>query len=75
LISRYLIIVLALGAALRRATQDAWVEAGGLFALAAGLIILQLAQRKPAIKPLAWVAFAMTAAAMVVVWVRLRATL
>jgi hypothetical protein len=72
LISRYLVIVLALGAAARRATQQAWLETGGLVALAAGLIILQLAQRRPALKPLAWVAFAVTAATMIAVWMRMR---
>jgi hypothetical protein len=72
LISRYLVIVLALGAAARQAMHHAWVQAAGLVALAAGLIILQLAQRRPAIKPLAWVAFAVTAGTMVVVWMRMR---
>jgi len=72
LISRYLVIVLALGAAARRATQPAWVETAGLLALAVGLIVLQLAPRRPAIKPLAWLAFAITAGSMAMVWVRMR---
>jgi hypothetical protein len=72
LVSRYLVIVLALGAAARRATQQAWVEAAGLLALAGGLVILQLARRRPALKPLAWLAFAITAGTMVVVWMRVR---
>jgi hypothetical protein len=72
LISRYFVIVLALGAAARQAMHHGWVQAAGLVALAAGLIILQLAHRRPAIRPLAWVAFAVTAATMVVVWARMR---
>ena len=55
--------------------QGAWLEAGGLAALAAGLIVLQFARTRPALKPLAWVAFAVTAGAMVAVWLRMRATL
>jgi len=74
LISRYLVIVLALGAAARQAFHHAWLQAAGLVALAAGLIILQLAHRRPAMRPLAWVAFAMTAATMAVVWMRMRST-
>jgi hypothetical protein len=46
------------------------VEASGLVALGAGLIILHLAQTRPRVKPLAWLAFAVTAAAMVVVALR-----
>ena len=69
-ISRTLVIILALGAALYRATQGAWVEAGGLAALGAGLVLLALAPRRPALKPLAWVAFLLTAASMIVVLLR-----
>jgi hypothetical protein len=69
-ISRTLVIVLALGAALYRAVQGAWVEAGGLAALGAGLILLALAPGRPALKPLAWVAFLLTAASMIVVLLR-----
>ena len=55
--------------------QGAWLETAGLGALAAGLIVLQLARARPALKPLAWVAFAVTAGTMVAVWMRMRATL
>ena len=72
MISRYLVIALAVGATVMRLTQHAWVEATGLAALAGGLVILQLATRKPAIKPLAWVAFSVTGITMIVVWVRMR---
>jgi hypothetical protein len=73
MISRILVIVLAVGAAAYRLSQGAWVEASGLSALAAGLIALQLAPRRPFLKPLAWLAFGVTAAAMVVVFLRQRA--
>jgi hypothetical protein len=69
-ISRTLIIALALGAALYRALQGAWVEAGGLAALGIGLILLALASRRPALRPLAWVSFLLTAASMGAVLLR-----
>lgn len=72
-ISRYLIIILALGATAMRVSQRAWVEATGLAALTLGLVILQfLVPRRPGLKPLAWLAFGVTAAVMVVVWMRMR---
>jgi hypothetical protein len=71
-ISRYLVIVLAVGAAAFRLGQGAWLEATGLGALAAGLIVLQLAAAKPALKPVAWIAFCVTALTMVIVFVRMR---
>ncbi|HWB15045.1 MAG TPA: hypothetical protein VG538_01465 [Vicinamibacterales bacterium] len=69
-ISRVLVIVLAFIVAGVQARAGAWVEASGLVALGAGLIILHLAQTRPRVKPLAWLAFAVTAAAMVVVALR-----
>jgi hypothetical protein len=42
-ISRTLVIALALGAAVFRAAQGAWVEAGGLASLGVGLIVLAIA--------------------------------
>jgi hypothetical protein len=71
-ISRTLIIALAVFAALYRASQGAWVESTGLSALAAGLIALRLAPARPWIKPLAWVAFGITALAMLAVFLRQR---
>ena len=65
-------MALALGAMAMRLGQGAWVEATGLGALAAGLTILQVARRNPAIRPLAWVAFSVTVISMVVVFVRMR---
>ena len=72
MISRYLVIVLAVGAAAMRVAQGAWVEAVGLGALALGLIVLQLATTRPALKPLAWVAFGVTVVSMAVVFSRMR---
>ena len=70
MISRPLVIILAFGAAVYRATQAAWVEAAGLAGLGAGLVILSLAARRPSLRPLAWLAFLLTAASIVAVLVR-----
>ncbi len=70
MISRSFVIVLALGAAIYRATQAAWIEALGLAALGGGLILLTLAARRPALRPVAWAAFAVTAATMIAVLAR-----
>jgi hypothetical protein len=74
-LSRTLVIVLAAGVSLYRATQGAWVESGGLAALAAGLILLRLAVKRPALKPAAWIAFGVTALSMIVVALRSRGRL
>jgi hypothetical protein len=71
-ISRYLVIVLALGATAMRVGQQAWIEAVGLGALAAGLLVLHLAASRPVLKPLAWVAFSVTVIAMGIVFVRMQ---
>lgn len=71
-VSRTLVIVLALGAMAMRIGQQAWVEAAGLGALAAGLMALQLSASRPALRPVAWVAFSITIAAMGIVFVRMR---
>jgi len=70
--SRYLVIVLAFGVALFRASQGAWIEAAGLFGLGGGLVILKLAERRPGIKRLAYLGFALTAVAVVTVIMRRR---
>ena len=72
MISRTLVIALAFGAAIYRATQSAWVEAGGLASLGGGLVLLTLAARRPAARPLAWLAFLLTAASVIVVLLRTR---
>jgi hypothetical protein len=69
-ISRYLVILLAAGAAVMRATQGAWVEAAGLASLTAGLVLLRLAGTRPALKPLAYLAFLVTALAIAVMLIR-----
>jgi ABC-type glucose/galactose transport system permease subunit len=60
-ISRPLIIILALGAAGYRVTTGAYLEAGGLVSMALGLTFLQMAQKKPAFKTAAIACFTITA--------------
>jgi hypothetical protein len=67
-ISRYLVIALAFIAGAMRIAQGAWVEAAGLFGLGAGLAILRLA--RPALRPVAYVAFLITALSIVIVLLR-----
>jgi hypothetical protein len=71
-VSRALVVVLALGAMVMRIGQQAWVEAAGLGALAAGLIALQFSASRPSLKPVAWVAFSVTLLAMGIVFVRMQ---
>ncbi len=67
--SRIVVIVLALAAAAFKASQGRWVEAGGLLALGGGLVVLRLAARRPAVKLLAYLCFAVTAAALgIMLW-------
>jgi hypothetical protein len=73
-ISRTLVILLAFGAAVYRATHAAWIEAAGLASLGSGLVILTIAARRPALRPLAWLAFLLTAASILLVLLRGRAT-
>lgn len=61
MISRPLIIILALGAAGYRISTGAYLEAGGLLAMALGLTFLQMAQKKPAFKSAAIACFVVTA--------------
>ena len=72
MISRYLVILLALVAAIFRAQQGEWVAAAGLAFLALGLAILKLSAQKPAIKPFAYVSFAVTILSMIIVFVQMR---
>jgi hypothetical protein len=72
MISRYLVILLALIAAIFRAQQGEWLPAAGLAFLALGLALLKLADNKPALKPYAFVSFGVTAVVMVVVFVQMR---
>jgi hypothetical protein len=66
-ISRTLIVVVALGAALLQASRGAWIEALGLSGLGFGRLALDL---WPAKRWIAWTAFCVTAVAMVTVLVR-----
>jgi len=69
-ISRPLVILLAFGAAIYRLTQAAWIEAAGLAGLGSGLVLLGLAARRPALRPLAWLAFLLTAGSIIAVLIR-----
>lgn len=68
--SRYLVIFLALVAAVLQATRGAWMEAAGLIALAVGLVLLRLSEARPALRRGAYAAFAVTVLAMVVMLFR-----
>lgn len=70
MISRVLVIVLALGTAVAQASRGAWPEAAGLAGLAAGLAVLRWAPAS--MRWAAWVAFAGTAAAIVAVLIRMQ---
>ncbi|HYN08823.1 MAG TPA: hypothetical protein VES67_15690 [Vicinamibacterales bacterium] len=72
MLSRYLVILLALVAAIIRAEQGEWLAAAGLAFLALGLAMLKLAVAKPTLKPFAYVSFAVTAVTMVIVLARMR---
>ena len=70
MISRYLVICLAFLVAGLRAAQGSVVEAAGLAGLGAGLLILKLAERRPALKPIAYVGFLATAISIAIVLIR-----
>lgn len=72
MISRYLLIALAFGVGVYRAAQGAWLAAAGLFALGGGLVVLRLAGKRPALKPVAYLCFALTAVAIVLTLVQQR---
>jgi hypothetical protein len=62
MISRPLFMLFAFAAAVFQLSQQKWIEAAGLFGLGTGLVILHF---RPKQRALAWVAFAITGAAMV----------
>ena len=68
--SRYFVIALAFGAGAYRASQGAWVEAAGLVGLGAGLVALKLSATRPVLRPMAYVAFLVTAFMVSVVLIR-----
>ena len=67
MISRYFLIVLAFGVGLYRVAQGAWLASAGLFALGGGLLVLKAAEKRPALKPLAYACFALTAVTIAIV--------
>jgi hypothetical protein len=73
-VSRTLVIILALIAAGMRASQGAWVETAGLAALATGLIALRIGDARPDFRKrsriYAWLFFSMTAMSMLIVLMR-----
>ena len=70
MVSRLFLIVLTFGVGIYRAAQGAWLAAAGLFALGGGLIILKAAEKRPGLRRLAYVCFAVTAVAIAIVLVR-----
>ena len=70
--SRVILIILAFSVGLYRISQGAYLAAAGLFALGAGLLVLRAAETRPAIKPLAWACFAVTAVTIAIIIVQQR---
>jgi hypothetical protein len=68
--SRYFLIVATIGVAFYQATRGNWFEVAGLAGLGGGLVLLIAAQRRPVLRWLAMVCFAVTAAAVVYVYRR-----
>jgi hypothetical protein len=71
-ISRYLLIALAIGVGVYRATQGAWLASAGLLAMAAGLVVLKVAERAPRLRPFAYACFLATLASIVVILIQRR---
>jgi hypothetical protein len=69
-ISRPLVIILAFVAASMRAAQGAWQETIGLAALGSGLVILKLAETRPALRQYAYLCFLLTGASVVLLLFR-----
>lgn len=67
--SRYLVIGLAVVAAVMKARAHAWPETAGLLALALGLTCLRIADTtdRPQLKRVAWFSFAITLVALGIV--------
>jgi hypothetical protein len=63
-ISRYIVIALALGVALFQASRGNYVESTGLFGLAIGLGLLRFAPKNAPYRRFAYVFFAITAVAV-----------
>ena len=70
MISRYLVIALAFGAAMFQFQRAAWLEGLGLFFLGFGLVALKIAASRLVWKRVAWVSFGATALSLVFALVR-----
>ena len=70
MISRLLVIALALGAAAFKAAQGAWVEAIGLAGLGAGLAALRFVANRSIARSIAWACFIVTGLTIGVVLIR-----
>ena len=68
--TRYLLIALALGLGFYRLVQGSWLPSTGLLALAVGLIVLKVAEHRPALRPLAYVCLAATVVTIAVILVQ-----
>lgn len=68
--TRYVLIVLALALGVYRLSQGAWIPSTGLLTLAAGLIALKVAERRPSLRPIAYICFAGAFVTIVVVLVQ-----
>ena len=64
-VSRYFLIVAAYGVAIYQASRGHWFEVAGLAGLGTGLVMLILAPKRPVLRWLAWVCFAVTVAAVI----------
>ena len=71
MISRYLVIALALGAAAYRLSQGAVIEGIGLLGLGGGLLCLKFAPRWQGFRRLSLAGFALTGAAMIIALYRI----
>ncbi|HUF48334.1 MAG TPA: hypothetical protein VMM93_11000 [Vicinamibacterales bacterium] len=70
MITRWLVIILALLAAGYRASHGAMIEAAGLAALGVGLLVRRVGGDSRAATAAAYTCFAITVIAMIVVFVR-----
>ena len=70
MISRPLVIGLAFIAAFMRGAQGAYTETVGLAALGTGLLILKIAETRPALRQFAYLCFLFTGASIVMVLFR-----
>ena len=68
--TRWLVIILSFAAALYRVSHGAFVEAAGLAALGAGLLLLKANRPERRTSIPAWLCFAITIASMAIVLVR-----